>query len=121
MRPTTSIHTLDIAQTQREDLCAALATSRRWQEIGRDETLWRPTVNALWWTWCRHEQLAEMMKEVAPQPLVPLERGYGQWGRMGRGGSRALLAYRGKCIAEPGLLQVSPRWPTRYWIKCVQK
>jgi hypothetical protein len=51
-------------------------------------------------------------------PAPPLPAAYGNGGAGTKGCMpRGVLVYRGRCIAEPGVSIVGPRWPDRYWIK----
>lgn len=112
--PTPTHHT-------RRDLCAALAACHRWRALCLTEALWQPTVQCLWRAWHGKAQIEAHLRQAHGRPFlhpdapppVPAPEGQG-WSR-----GRAVLAYRGRCIAESGLLLVGPRWPERYWIKCV--
>ena len=106
----------------RRDLCAALAACHRWRALCLTDALWQPTVQSLWRAWHGKTQIEDHLARQAhgrpflhPDAPPPVPAPEGQ----GRSRGRAVLAYRGRCIAESGLLLVGPRWPERYWIKCV--
>lgn len=127
---TNPIHT---TQPNRQDLCAALATCHRWRALCSAEALWQPAVQSLWRAWHGKTQIEAHLRTLgrvfhphapppAPAPPLPLPLPLptkGQKQQQGGSKSRSVLAYRGRCIAESGLLLVGPRWPERYWLKCV--
>lgn len=106
-------------KTGRRDLCAALAACHRFRSLCLQDALWAPSLQALYQAWHGKRQIeahlstfGRVLHPDGPPPLpVSCPRGGSQ--------SRAVLAYRGRCAADAGVLLVGPRWPERYWLKCV--